>query len=336
MTEPLRFGDNPQVPSRAYAEGWPAFTLERWTRLLSSYRQRVSDLYAELADEQPDCFHLLRPIQVRVVVSLVKEWVFIRAAKVDGIALEERWEDPHLAGRDMFSRADHERVVREVVGVEDDYKLFGHEEMDQRFDLDQAPHVELSNPEFFGREQADLDAHAAIDAPRWQRAFDALTGRTIDEEGLEKLRTQLEIISELQGTRRGNRFERWFGELLMAHGCQVEPGVTSDGEQVDFFVHKPFRAVIECRWKQGRLQPRELADLTAKLNRRPAIIAGIYVAWSGFTEACRRHAAHEPNGRTVLLWDAGDLKRLLSGQVHALDLFEEHVSDRVRRYPMDL
>jgi hypothetical protein len=136
----------------------------------------------------------------------------------------------------------------------------------------------------------------------------------------------------LTGNTRGNRFEPWIADLLTAHGCQVERGVTRDGEQVDLFVHKPFRAIIECRWQIPALQPRALSDLLAKLSRRPAIAAGIYIAMSGFTDSCRKHALHEPTGRTVLLWDADDVNRLLAGEIHASDLFEEHVTDRVRRY----
>ena len=335
MTEPLHFGENPLVPSRLYAEGWPQFTQERWTRFLGAYRGRVNGLYTDLANQHPLCFPLLRPLEIYIVVSLAKEWVFTRPADTDTFVIKERWEDPRLAQRDMFTRADHERVVREVCDLSEDYDLYGAEDMSQRFDLDRTPRVEASNAEYFGREKADVDARAAINRPQLEKSIYALLGRAIDEKALARLRYQLKGIAELKGTERGNRFEAWFGELLKAHGCQAEPGVTSDGEQVDFFVHKPFRAIIECRWKKDRLQPRELADLTAKLNRRPAIIAGIYVAWSGFTENCRRRASQEPSGRTVLLWDASDVERLLSGQIHARDLFEEHVSDRVRRYEQD-
>ncbi len=334
MTEPLQFGENALVPSRAYAEGWPAFARQRWELILASYRERVGTLYEELAEQHPDCFDLLQPLEIRIVISRVKEWIFTKPADADHLVLEERWEDPLLSHRDMYKRADHERVVRDIAGVSDSYELFKTEELSMRFDLGGAPNVGIYNPKVFGREHADLNAGTAIAQPKWQKAIDELMGRSIDEEALARLRSQLEVVAELQGTRRGNRFETWFGELLAAHRCEVEPGVTRDGEQIDFFVHKPFRAVIECRWKQDRLQPRELADLTAKLSRRPAIIAGIYVSWSGFTDACRGHAAQEPNGKTVLLWDSSDIKRLLSGQVHALELFEEHVSDRVRRYKL--
>lgn len=125
-----------------------------------------------------------------------------------------------------------------------------------------------------------------------------MAGRLIDEPALTTLRGRMDEIQRLQGLARGNRFEPWIADLLSAHGCQVERGVTRDGEQIDLFVHKPFRAIIECRWQIPPLQPRALSDLLAKLNRRPAIVAGIYIAMSGFTDSCRKHALHEPTART--------------------------------------
>ncbi|MET7501993.1 restriction endonuclease [Streptomyces microflavus] len=336
MTEPLQFGENPLVPSRAYATGWPTYARQRWERFLASYRERVADLYSDLAGQHPECFTLQGPLDVRVVVSLTREWVFIKPAATDCLTLDERWQDQQLAHRSMYSRADHERGVRDAADVDDSYELFEDQDLSQRLvDLHMPPSVEPANPDFFGREAADLDAATAIKAPELRDAIAAMMGRALDRHALAKLEGQLEFIANLPPKQRGKSFETWFGSLLEAHGCQVEPGRTHEGEQVDFFVHQPFRAVIECRWKKSRLQPRELADLTAKLNRRPAIIAGIYVAWSGFTDSCSRRAAHEPSGRTVLLWEAADLQRLLKGEIHARDLYEEHVSDRVRSYKID-
>ncbi|MCZ4102559.1 restriction endonuclease [Streptomyces sp. H39-C1] len=328
-----QFGENAMVPSRAFALGWPQYTQERWARFLAAYRERVGAVYEDLADQHPATFTLLRPLDLLIVVSMVGEWAFIRPARVDTVTLRERWEHPQLAQWDMVRRADHERIVRDIEGVSNDFDLYEVIEHGQRlFDLTAAPNVASANAEYFGRELADLHAADALRQPELQKALAALTGRSIDEAALRSLRDRLEEIRVLKGAPRGKRFETWLGELLAAHGCDVEPGTTKDGEQIDFFVHKPFRAVIECRWKGSRLQPRELADLTAKLGRRPAVVAGIYVSMSGFTDACRGHAAREPNGRTVLLWEKGDVDKLLGGQIHALDLFDDHVSDRVRRY----
>jgi len=327
----LHFGDSPLLPSATVAQAWPAYSRARWPRYLAAYRQRVSEVYTDLADQRPASFMLLQPLELLVVVTLVGEWVFVRPAAEDTITLTERWEHPDLANWDLTRRPDHEQLVRQAVALEADFHLFQVE----RYSIGSTPSTAGLNPEYFAREQADRHAADALREPVLEKLVDALTGRTIDETALTSLRGRLEEIRSLEGRVRGTRFEIWIGDLLAAHGCQVEPGSVRDGEQIDFFVHKPFRAVMECRWKKPRLQPRELADLTAKLGRRPAIVAGIYVAMSGFTDACRRHAATEPSGRTVLLWDSGDVERLLSGCDHALDLFEEHVSDRVRRYQLD-
>jgi hypothetical protein len=41
-------------------------------------------------------------------------------------------------------------------------------------------------------------------------------------------------------------------ELLSAHGFEVEKGKHREGEQVDLFVHRPIRALVECRWYANR------------------------------------------------------------------------------------
>jgi hypothetical protein len=181
-----------------------------------------------------------------------------------------------------------------------------------------------------GSEQADLDAHAAL-----VYATFANPSNAIDHAALSRLRARLEEIRTLAPARRGKEFEQLFVDILAAHGCQVERGKTHEGEQVDVFVHAPFRAIIECRWKGSPLQPRELNDLTGKLRKRPAVVAGIYVAMGGFTQNTRRAAEQEREGRTVLLWDSDDVSRLVSGTIHVRLLFEEHVSTLVRRYSSD-
>ncbi|MFI1585037.1 restriction endonuclease [Embleya sp. NPDC020630] len=320
------------VPSRAYAEGWASYTRQQWSIHLTAYRQRVEDLYEELVDAHAASFVLLGPVEILVVVSLVREWVFVRPAPQDVVTLLERWEDPQLARWDMATRADHERRVRDIAAVDDGFTLLETYELGQRFDIDRAPDIGTSNAHHWGRETADRHAQSAMTMSGLKDAIAALTGRGIDRKALASLRGRLAEIRELKDGVRGTRFEAWFGDLLTAHGCEVERGKKRDGEQIDFFVHKPFRAIIECRWQKPALQPRALSDLTGKLGRRPSIVAGLYVSMSGFTEACRKHALHEPNGRTVLLWDSDDVDELLGGDTHALDLFDRHVSDRVRRY----
>lgn len=302
---------------------------------MESYRDCVTETYAELAESQTSSFLLLSPVELLVVISLVREWVFVRPADADAILLEERWEDPALARWDMTRRADHEERVRQVVGIDGDFVLLQASDMNMLSDPNKPPVFHEGNSLFQARELTDRHASTALSIPKIKRITDALAGRSMDEAALAELRARLADMEKEAGRIRGYRFESWFIDLLAAHGCQVEGGKNKGGEQVDVFVHKPFRAIIECRWKKGRLEPRELNDLTAKLTRRPAIVAGVYVAMSGFTDSTRDHALHEGTGRTVLLWQAADVYRLARGEVHALDLYEEHVSDRVRRYTGD-
>jgi hypothetical protein len=324
----------PLVPSRHYAKAWAQTVPEFWMRYLTAYRARVQDVYHELAAQDDIAFPLVGPVEILAVASLAREWIFMRPATADHVTLLERWEDPLLARTDMQTRVDHERRVRHLLGVGDDFDLIHSCAFSQRLDVSDIPR--LNGTELLGgMDAADSDAARALDMPRLRNLERRLRGRHIDDRALAESRAEFFEIRELVPRQRGLRFEALVTSLLAAHGCTVERGVARSGEQVDIFVHSPFRAIIECRWSSNRLQPRALNDLAAKLGRRPAIVAGIYISMSGFTEACRNSALHEPHARTILLWEERDIQKLLSGEIHVVDLFDASVSDLVRRYPAD-
>jgi hypothetical protein len=319
------------VPTRRYADGWARAVSEIWLQYLASYRERVHDVYGELAIQHGTAFTLTEPVEVLAIASLAREWIFVRPAAQDSVTVVEKWQDPLLARSDMHTRVDHEQRVRKLLDISGDYRLVHSSPFINRFDVDTPPSVD-GTEKVAGIEAADYDAASALDLPRLRQLERYLEGRQIDERALAKLRNEFGEIHGLTPPQRGRSFEAFFADLLSAHGCSVERGKTRRGEQVDLFVHAPFRAIIECRWSSHRLQPRAISDLAAKLGRRPAIVAGIYVSMSGFTSTCRANALHEPHGRTILLWDNDDVETMLSAQVHAKDLFDTHVSDLVRRY----
>lgn len=164
----------------------------------------------------------------------------------------------------------------------------------------------------------------------------ALTRETagLDRSALEMVWenwTKLEANQDPQD--RGRRLDGWIASLLNAHRCKVETGKFIPGEQVDVFVHKPFRAVVECRWESKPVGVSAISSLIQKLLRdRPAIVSGIYVSVNGFTGPARREAAQQAKERVVVLFDREDLMRMAQGSIHVVDLFDERVDTLVRRY----
>jgi hypothetical protein len=184
---PLQLGGSPLLPTRRFADEWPAYCRERLQRLLAAYRARVTAVYQELAGERPDSFDLLEPTEILVVVTLVREWVFTRPAATDTITLVERWEDPHFATWDMVTRADHEQRARRLAAVPDDYELLDAPELSWQA-MRPIPNANAANPEFAGRALADQHARHALAAPALEKWQAAMIGRSIDEAALTTLR----------------------------------------------------------------------------------------------------------------------------------------------------
>ncbi len=98
-------------------------------------------------------------------------------------------------------------------------------------------------------------------------------------------------------------------------------------------MHRPIRALVECRWYADPVGRPAVTELIGKLTRdRPAIVAGIYVSMSGFTAPAHAEAREHARDRVVVLLDRADVLTLLRGQQHARELIDERVDDLVRRY----
>jgi hypothetical protein len=92
------------------------------------------------------------------------------------------------------------------------------------------------------------DEHAR--AQEVQASLDGLRGRSLDRRTLRSLGdelTDLESWPVSKAQARGLAFESFMEKLLLAHGCDVHRGKDRDGEQIDLIVHRPFRALVECR-----------------------------------------------------------------------------------------
>jgi hypothetical protein len=71
----------------------------------------------------------------------------------------------------------------------------------------------------------------------------------------------------------------------------------------------------------------------SRLTRdRPAIVSGVYLSMSGFTEEAKKEALEQARDRSVVLLDAEEIRSLFDGQHHIADIFDERVDQIIRRY----
>jgi hypothetical protein len=180
------------------------------------------------------------------------------------------------------------------------------------------------------------------DHHEWTRglgeSLEELRGYGIDRVRLRELADEFRTLDAMDNPNaRGLKLEPFIRELLAAHGFEVEKGKHREGEQVDLIVHRPIRALVECRWYAEPVGRPAITELIGKLTRdRPAIVSGIYVSMNGFTEPARTEAREQARDRVVVLLDRADVLALLHGQQHARELVDERIDELVRRYDADV
>ncbi|MEU1605555.1 restriction endonuclease [Micromonospora matsumotoense] len=334
----LRFGDDkPWIPTQEWARAWEENAPGYWLQVLTDYRDRVKDYYAEQFHNDPTSFPLMGPTRILIVFSLARAWTFAMPGAKDEVLINARWEDESLANSEILRAPNHEQTVRTAATVAESYRLVND------IDMTQGPHC-LGGPphnpyadmripgigEVSGWHLADSDESAR----QFENALAEMTGRKIDRSALRELRAELARLDQVSPPQsRGILFEDLVVKILAAHGCAVERGKHRPGEQVDVFVHRPFRALLECRWQQDPVGVPPVTLLIGKLTRdRPALVAGIYVSMSGFTSEAPIEAERHARERVVILLDRRDVEMLLEGEIHVADLVEKRVDALVRRF----
>jgi len=327
------------VPSRAWARAWAEGASRYWPLVIEDYRQRVRDYYSEQYADEPNAFLLMGPIRLVVVVSLIHAWVFAKATEgPTEVVVDERWEDPTLSRLAIQRAPNREEQARDTAGIGPEYELIDDHDMVEaasdrhHSDGSQDPFVgqRIPNVWMVGWDIADQHANRL----QLRDSLDSALGRRLDRRRLRLLRDELRRLeSATDPSARGLAFEALIEGLLAAHGCEVERGKHRPGEQVDLFVHRPFRALVECRWTAESVGAPAITLLIGKLTRdRPAVVAGLYISMNGYTVQATQEALQHARDRAIVLIDGDDVHVLLAGSTHIADLVDERIDALVRRY----
>jgi hypothetical protein len=257
----------------------------------------------------------------------------------DKVRVVELWEDEVLSEIELQHDPKWELKARKAAALPEQCELIWEQELphaEQRHKhegfVDPFQNYRIPGLHMPGWSIADTDAHRAELAA----SIAAVLGRGIDRKPLHALREKLADMANWPKERaqaRGLAFQPLIEGVLAAHGCEVDVGKHRPGEQVDLFVHRPFRALVECRWEKNPVGRPAVTELIGKLNRdRPAIVAGLYLSMSGFTREAQKEAREHSRDRVVILLDATDISSLLDGDQHVADMFDTKVDEIVRRY----
>jgi restriction endonuclease len=333
-TRPIRLGDT-GLPTRAWAEDFTARYPDYLSAMLVAYRNRVRQYYLECQRLAPDAFFLFDPVRVRVIASLSFIWTFVQSARfdhqlsIDEITVEPHWEHPKLADWDFFqSPTKHaEGIVRRLFGLSlDTWELL---------DVRRVPDgLYISDTASFGLAADDGRTYADMHNTRAELG-EIFTDTPIDTVALARARIDLETLGTFKGTpqERGRRLQTVFRSILAAHGCVLEPGRVTRGEQIDLFMIEPHSALIEVRWLKEPVGVTAIRDLESKLGRRPAAVSGVYASMSNFTEPAIELAASNARQRTVLLAGSDDIRAFASGELHFKEWWRREFRELITRYP---
>lgn len=336
MRSPIGFDDPHTRRTRAWAERVADEAPSYYVEVLSDYRDRVAEFHIDVAAGVPDAFPWLAPTRIVVLCTQPAIWVFATPADggVDEVIVDQQWEHPTLASPDVWSVPDPEAFVRRQSDLSpDDWRRIDVIDFRSTF-VDPARSLfanrRLPGTYVAGWVLADDDRKVL----EISDMVEGLSRRSIDRTALRSVSGQFADVEGITDPQaRGRAFETWMIDLLGTHGCDVERGKHVPGEQVDIFVHRPFRALVECRW-WSEPAGRDMIDMVVgKLRReRPPTVIGLSVSMSGFTTEVAEEVRRVAADRTVLLIDSRDIAELTTGRTHIADLIESRIDEVVRRY----
>src|SRR4051794_10926204 len=129
----------------------------------------------------------------------------------------------------------------------------------------------------------------------------------------------LELISSSDHQRRGYLLQDILRELFGLFDLDPKASFLIRGEQLDgAFTFDNTDYLLEARWQQGPVEPKELDAFAGKIARKLENTLGLFLAINGFSEAgVEAHSTVRP---VMILMDGSDLMAVLEGRLDLLQL----------------
>ena len=181
------------------------------------------------------------------------------------------------------------------------------------------------------KEIVEAYSELALDRERLREEYEQRSvvadARRAHENALRQLHEQfLTMHSASNPQQRGRDFERFLNHLFELWDLTPRAAYDLDHEQIDgAFTFRTDDYLLEARWWNKTLEPKELNDFKVKVEGKARNTLGLCVAVTGFTAgAVTQHStAQSP----LILMDGTDLMPILEGRI-GLD----EVLERKRRH----
>lgn len=146
-----------------------------------------------------------------------------------------------------------------------------------------------------------------------------------DRAKLEKLKGELTALAQLAPHRRGYDFEKFLKDLFDAYGLEARNAFRVTGEQIDgSFILGSDTYLLEAKWQNEQVGSAELFTFQGKISEKMAWTRGLFVSYSGFSDAGLRSFGR---GKSVICMDGLDLHESLNRQLP----FDKVLQAKVRR-----
>ena len=166
--------------------------------------------------------------------------------------------------------------------------------------------------------QAEAREQVRVEAARDAEARDLR--RTHDEllRALKERFTEMWSMTDHQA--RGRQFEGLLNELFALVDLQPRASYSLECEQIDgAFTFQTDDYLLEARWWDSPLQPKELNDFTMKIQAKAKNVLGLMIAVGGFTQGAIKKHSH---GTSLILLDGTDLFAVLDGRISFAEMLE--------------
>ena len=147
--------------------------------------------------------------------------------------------------------------------------------------------------------------------------------RRLHDNSLTKLQSQfLEMHgSSADPQARGYAFERFLNALFELWDLYPRAAYSLEHEQIDgAFTFRTDDYILEARWQADPLQPKDLDDFRAKVDRKARNTLGLCMSISGFTKGAI--ALHSHSQTPLVLMDGTDLMPIVEGRIALTEVLE--------------
>jgi hypothetical protein len=153
-----------------------------------------------------------------------------------------------------------------------------------------------------------------------RRAYEASLQKQGVRERLEALCKKFyELINVENHQKRGYLLQDILKELFALFDLDPKASFAIRGEQIDgAFTFANTDYLLEARWQQERVEPKELDVFSGKIVRKLENTLGLFLAINGFSEA--GVDAHSTVRPVMILMDGSDLMAVLEGRIDLLEL----------------